>query len=206
MDHDKLVQYIIELQNIAQAGLYYSKDKFDSERYQRVREIAAEMMAAKTELPLETVTNLFCSDVGYQTPKIDTRAAVFKDNKILLVQESNGYWSLPGGWCEFNLSPVDNIIKEVKEEAGIDISVDSLIAVQDRAKHGNLPLYIYGVVKIFYLCRPIGGEFRKNLETMASSYFDQDDLPLLDLARSNQKQVSMCFDAYHSENWIVQFD
>lgn len=205
MDHDKLVQYIIELQSIAQAGLYYSKDKFDTERYQRVREIAVEMMAGKTELPLETVTNLFCSDVGYQTPKIDTRAAVFQDNKILLVQESNGYWSLPGGWCEFNRSPVDNIIKEVKEEAGIDISVESLIAVQDRAKH-NLPSYAYGVVKIFYLCRPIGGEFSKNLETISSGYFDQDDLPQLDLARSNQNQVSMCFDAYHSENWIVQFD
>lgn len=205
MDYDKLVQYIIELQSIAQAGLYYTKDKFDSKRYQRVREIVAEMMATKTELPLETVTNLFCSDIGYQTPKIDTRAAVFQDNKILLVQESNGYWSLPGGWCEFTLSPVDNIIKEVKEEAGIDISVDSLIAVQDRAKH-NLPLYTYGVVKLFYLCRPIGGEFRKNLETVASSYFDQDDLPQLDLARLNQNQVSMCFDAYHSENWIVQFD
>lgn len=86
MDRDKLIQYIIELQSIAQAGLYYAKDHYDKERYERIREISAEIMAQKTELPLDKVKDLFCTDYGYQTPKIDTRAAVFKDGKILLVQ------------------------------------------------------------------------------------------------------------------------
>ena len=89
-------------------------------------------MALKTELPLETVKTLFCSDYGYQTPKVDTRAAIFKDDKILLVHEENGTWSMPGGWCEFNMSPVDNTIKETKEEAGKDIRVKSVISVQNR--------------------------------------------------------------------------
>ena len=101
---DKLVNWIAELQSIAQAGLTYGKDVYDRERYQRIREITAEMMAAKTGLSLEKVTDLFCGETGYQTPKVDTRAAIFKDNKILLVHESDGTWSLPGGWVEFNLS------------------------------------------------------------------------------------------------------
>lgn len=87
MNHDKLVNYIVELQSIAQTGLFYCKDQFCKERYERIREITAEMMAEKTELPLDTVKDVFCSDSGYQTPKIDARAVIFKEDKILLVHE-----------------------------------------------------------------------------------------------------------------------
>ena len=111
---DKLTEYAAELQSLAQAGLFYGKDVYDRERYARIRDIAAEIMAMKTELPLGTVKDLFCSDYGYQTPKVDTRAAIFRDNKILLVHEKNGTWSLPGGWCEFNMSPAENAVKEVR--------------------------------------------------------------------------------------------
>ena len=170
MEQDKLIKYAVELQSIAQAGLFYGKDVYDRERYERIREISAEMIADKTELPLDTVKGLFCSDYGYQTPKIDTRAAIFRDGKILLVHESNGAWSLPGGWCEVDMSPVANTVKEAKEEAGRDIVVKSVIAVQDRSLH-NQPLYAYGVVKIFYLCEELGGEFCENSKTVGVGYF-----------------------------------
>ena len=91
------VDWIVELQSLAQAGLAYSKDAYDKERYERIREISAEMMSHIADVPLEKVKGLFCNEIGYQTPKIDTRAAIFKDDKILLVQEKNGTWSLPGG-------------------------------------------------------------------------------------------------------------
>src|SRR5699024_12686229 len=67
---DKLVNWIAELQSIAQAGLTYGKDVYDRERYQRIREITAEMMAAKIGLSLEKVTDLFCGETSYQTPKV----------------------------------------------------------------------------------------------------------------------------------------
>lgn len=121
---DKLVNWIAELQSIAQAGLTYGKDVYDRERYQRIREITAEMMAAKTGLSLEKVTDLFCGETSYQTPKVDTRAAIFKDNKILLVHESDGTWSLPGGWVEFNLSIKENTIKEIREETGLEATAE----------------------------------------------------------------------------------
>ena len=96
--NEKWLQWAVELQSLAQAGLYYAEDDYNRERYGRIREIAAEMVSFKTDVSLEKVKDLFCCETGYQTPKLDTRAAIFKDNKILLVHERNGTWSLPGGW------------------------------------------------------------------------------------------------------------
>ncbi len=155
---NKWIEWIIELQSLGQAGLTYGKDVYDKERYERIREISAGMMANITDIPVDKVKGLFCNDIGYQTPKIDTRAAIFKDDKILLVHENNGTWSLPGGWCDVDVSVAENTVKEVKEEAGLDVIADRVIAIQDRAKH-NLPLYAYGVCKIFIECTTIGGDF-----------------------------------------------
>ena len=94
------LDWAVELQALAQAGLHYSKDPFDLERFTRVREIAAEMLACRSGLPLEKVKDLFCGETGYQTPKLDTRAAIFQGENILLVRERDGRWSLPGGWVD----------------------------------------------------------------------------------------------------------
>lgn len=201
---DRQLELARELLAMAQTGLYYCKDKFCHERYTRIREIAAEMIAERADLPLEKIKDLFFGDVGYMTPKIDTRAAIFKDGKILLVREKTG-WTMPGGWCEVHLSPVANTIKEVREEAGLDCVVEKIIAVQDRAKH-NRPLYIFDVVKIFYLCRATGGEFVPNIETTAREYFSEDALPVMDEARCTAEQVNLCFEAARAESWETYFD
>lgn len=202
---DQIVEWAKELQSIAQAGLFYGKDVFDQERYQRIRDIAAEMMVMRTDTSADKITGLFCGDVGYQTPKVDTRAAIFKDGRILLVCERSGKWSMPGGWCEYNLSPADNTIKEAKEEAGLDVVIQKLISVQDRDKH-NQPPYAYGVIKIFYLCEAVQGAFVQNIETSESRYFALDELPPLAEEKCNEEQVRMCFEAYDAENWTVSFD
>lgn len=203
--NEKWLQWAIELQSLAQSGLFYGRDVFDKERYERIREISAEMISYKSDIPLDKVKDLFCNEIGYQTPKIDCRAAIFKDNKILLVQENNGTWSLPGGWVDINVSVKENVIKEVKEESGLDVTADTVIAVQDREKH-NLPVYAYKVCKIFVLCSVIGGSFEPNSETVSSSYFEADSLPVLATEKNNEEQIKMCFEAYMSENWKTLFD
>ena len=203
--NEKWLQWAVELQSLAQAGLFYTKDEFDAERYERVREIAAEIISLKSDIPVEKVKDLFCNEIGYQTPKLDTRAAIFKEDKILLVKEKNGTWSLPGGWVDVNVSVKENTIKEVKEEAGLDVSADLVIAVQNREKH-NLPIYAYKVCKIFVLCSVIGGSFEDNIETVESRYFALDELPALATEKNNAEQIKMCFDAYHSEHWDTWFD
>ena len=204
-NNEKWLEWAVELQSISQGALYYCKDKFDIERFERIREIAAEMINYKTDIPVDKVKDLFCNEIGYQTPKIDSRAAIFKDDKILLVKESNGTWSLPGGWVDVDLSVKENIIKEVKEEAGLDVVTNKIIAVQDREKH-NSPVYAYKICKIFILCTAIGGKFEKNIETIESNYFKIDELPLLATEKNNEEQIKMCFEAYKTDNWETLFD
>lgn len=199
------LEWAIELQALAQAGLYYGHDKYDLERYARIREIAAEMVAQQTESPLETVKGLFCNETGYQTPKIDTRAAIFQGESILLVQENDLRWSLPGGWADVNISLKENTVKEVREEAGLEVTASLVIALQDRNRH-NFPLSAHGICKVFVLCELVGGSFQPNLETVDSGYFTLDQLPPLSTDKVTEDQIRMCFDAYHAEHWVTQLD
>lgn len=201
----KWLEWAIELQSLAQAGLTYGKDIYDKERYERIRDISAEIVSNYTDIEIEKVKDLFCNEVGYQTPKLDTRAAIFEEGKILLVRENNGKWSLPGGWVDVNVSVKENTIKEVKEESGLDVSADKIIAVQDRAKH-NLPVYAYGVCKVFVLCSVLGEQFVENIETTEFQYFGEFEIPELAEEKNNLEQIKMCFRAYRSENWETEFD
>ena len=201
----KWLDWAVELQALAQAGLFYSKDIYDIERFQRIRDIAAEMLTEPSGLPVERVKDLFCNETGYQTPKLDTRAAVFQDDQILLVQEKNGLWSLPGGWVDVDLSIAENTVKEVKEEAGLDVTAKGIIAIQDRKKH-NPQIYAYNICKVFVLCELLGGEFQENSETITSGYFSVDNLPPLSENKTTVMQIQMCFDAHCAKHLETLFD
>lgn len=199
------LKWAIELQFIAQVGMTYSTDVFDLERFGRLREISAEIMSMKSGMSIEQVRNVFCNESGYQTPKLDTRAAVIQNNKILLVKEKDGTWSLPGGWVDVDLSIKSNTIKEVKEEAGLDVVPVKLIAVQYQNLH-NLPASAYGVCQAFVLCEVIDGGFISNIETTKSDFFSWEKLPPLSEERNNKSQIKLCFDAYRAKNWDTVFD
>jgi ADP-ribose pyrophosphatase YjhB (NUDIX family) len=163
-----------KLQAIAQTGITYAKDQYDIERYQSVRQIAAEMLAANsTGLSPTQLIDLFASEIGYATPKIDVRAAVFSDKGILLVRErSDGGWTLPGGWADVGDSPSVAAVREVKEESGYDVIVRKLAAVYDRdhERHGHPPMP-HHVYKLFFLCEFVGGAAKISNETDAVSFF-----------------------------------
>lgn len=203
----KWTELAMRVQSIAQAGRTYGENEYDRERYEELWEIAAEMFACETEVPVERVKHFFDCETGYLTPKIDTRAAVFKDGKILLVHEKNGTWALPGGWCEVNESVASNAVKETKEEAGLDVTAERIIAVQDWRKHNDCDLP-YGVMKVFVLCKAQGNEaFHRNAETVETGYFSRDELPdRLANNKSTAEQIRMCFDANESECWEAVFD
>lgn len=204
--NDKWLDLAIRIQSIAQAGLQYGKDPYDKERYTELRRIAAEMVSEKTDLPVDKIYDLFCNESGYQTPKVDTRAAVFVNGKILLVRENNGTWSLPGGWCDVDQSIASNTEKEVREETGLVVTAEKLIAVQDWRKH-NVCNYVYGVIKVFVLCEPLGGEFVENIETDCAAYFAKTELPKNIAAEKNtEEQILMCFNSYESGLERVLFD
>ena len=204
--NDKWIDFAIRIQSIAQAGLQYSNNPYDIERYGELRKISAEMLAAKTDISIEKIYDLFCSETGYQTPKVDTRAAIFIDGKVLLVHENNGTWSLPGGWCDVDQSIASNTIKEVKEETGLSVSTEKLIAVQDWRKH-NVTNYAFGVLKVFVMCKYISGEFEKNSETTEIAFFDERTIPEnLAVEKCTRDQIMMCFRSFYCPDLPTIFD
>lgn len=202
----KWIKWASEMQSIAQAGLAYSKDKYDLERFNQLKNLSQEIISEYTDVEVEKIRDLLDNEVGYLTPKVDVRGAVIKDNKILLVKESSdGLWSMPGGWADVNLSVSENIVKEAKEEAGVNIVPKKLVAVLDRNKH-NKPVSIQSIYKVFVLCDFVDGDFEENTETEASQFFELDKLPSLSETRNTKEQINMCFDAYHKENFEAIFD
>lgn len=203
---EKWLKWAMEIQSLAQAGLTYTRDIYDKERYERLREISAEILAEKTGVSTDKVKTLFCNETGYQTSKLDTRAAIFQDQQILLVHENNGTWALPGGWCDVLESVKSNTEKEVREETGLTVKAVKIISIQDRNKH-NQHVYAYGVCKVFVLCERVGGKFEKNIETTETRYFSLEDLPLnLAEEKTTREQIQLCFKAYDSKYWEAEFD
>ncbi|MDT2712103.1 NUDIX hydrolase [Enterococcus dongliensis] len=202
---EQLLDWAIELQAIAQAGLTYTKDPFDQERFERIRKIATELLALQSPLPVLKVKELFAKETGYPTPKLDTRAAVFSEDKILLVQEKNELWSLPGGWVDFDQSIKENTVKETLEETGLQVKPIKVIAIHERNRH-NHPRYAYSVCKIFVECCLLGGKFKENIETIQIAWFSLKDLPPLAEAKNTKEQIKLCFEAHQNNEWRVPFD
>lgn len=203
---EKWLTWAKRLQSIAQAGITYSKDKYDIERFQEIRELSSEILSNYTDISKEKVKDLFCNETGYQTPKVDVRCAIFINDKILLVKENlDNNWSLPGGWAEVNLSIKENAIKESFEEAGINVKPKKLIALLDKSKHSTT-LNPYGIYKAFVLCEFINGDFKENIETDESRLFSLDNLPTLSTERNNYDQIKMCFDFNENQNLDTIFD
>ena len=152
---DQWLEWAKELQAISQSALAYCQDAYDIERFRRIRAISVEMMAALTKAPPEKVRAIFANEAGYQTPKLDTRAAVIRDGKLLLVQERDGRWSLPGGWCDADQSIAENAVKEVREEAGMVVRPLRLVALLDHNRHHNPPSIHEIALRVGDLSSPI---------------------------------------------------
>ncbi len=204
--NNKWIAWAKELQSHSQCALAYCKDPYDIERFKRIREISAEMISEISDHPLEEIKATFCAGSGYQTPKIDTRSAVFLDGKILLVQEADGRWALPGGWVDYDHTIRTNAVKEVLEEAGMVVEPVSIIALYDHNKR-NHTFYPSNICSAHVLCKYISGEFQSNLETIACGFFGLHELPSpLAESKTNREQIETCFRAAEEKNWKVVFD
>ena len=139
------------LQAIAQSGLHFSKDKFDIQRYEEVREIASELMAAgSTQYEVTRIAELFSHQAGYATPKVDVRVACFREGRILLVRElDDGCWTLPGGWADVGEAPSVAAAREALEESGYEVRITKLAAVFDRDLHGH-PLIAFSSLQTIF--------------------------------------------------------
>ncbi len=203
----KWLRWARALQAIAQNGLTYTSNGFDTERYEAVRAIAAEMMASGSELESEAVLELFALEVGHATPKVDVRGGVFKDGKILMVREiADGRWTLPGGWADANETPSEAAVREVFEESGYKTKAVKLAAVFDRSKHAHTPPFPYHVYKLFFLCELLGGEPAVSIETDGADFFPQGQLPELSISRVTGAQIARLFAHHRQPELPTDFD
>jgi len=196
-----------KLQAIAQNGLLFTENPYDRERYEAIREIAAQIMGAGSGEPVEVVTGMFAAQTGYATPKVDVRGVVFRDNEILLVREAqDGLWTLPGGWADPNESPSESVTREISEESGFTTRARKLLAVFDRSKHGHVPPHPFHVYKLLIHCEIESGAPRPSLETLDVAFFPEDKIPELSLARVMPAQISRCFQHLRNPDWPTDFD
>ncbi len=174
---------------LAQAGLAYTTNEYDRERYEELQAISNSMFSEYTGTPVERIEELFKNETGYPTPKVDVRGVIIREKKILLIKEkSDGRWALPGGWADVGFSPKEMAVKEVKEEAGLNVRPVRLLAVFDKMKHEHPPTPIH-VYKLFILCEDHGGSPAPGSETLDARFFSGDNLPLLSVERNTEKQI-----------------
>jgi ADP-ribose pyrophosphatase YjhB (NUDIX family) len=205
-----LAQWLLwarRIQAISQTGLTYAQDPFDRERYEELSRIAAEIVGRLSTLPEAVARECFAEQSGYATPKIDVRAAIFRDGRILLVRErSDGFWTLPGGWADPGASPSECAVKEVLEESGYQVRAKRVLAILDRDRHGHPPL-LFAVYKMFFECELLAtAPLAFNSETDAVDFFAEDELPPLSLTRIMPHQVARLFELHRHPEWPPDFD
>ena len=199
-----------ELQAVAQTGLTFATNGYDRERYTAIRSLAAQIMATQSDADFGRVEALFAEQAGYATPKVDVRGAIFDENsRILLVREiaDAGRWTMPGGWADVNQSPAESVIREVREEAGLEVRVRKLAAVYDRARHPHQPPHPFHVFKLFFICEVIGGTPEPGTETSEVAFFAENEIPGdLSLGRVVPHQIARMFEHARHRDLPTDFD
>ena len=195
-----------KLDAVAQAGLTFTENVFDIERYHKIREITAEIVSSYSQINYAEMKTLFDSQAGYATPKIDVRGVIFQGDKILLVKElADGHWTLPGGWVDVDEPPSHAAEREVWEESGYRVKATRLLGVYDRNQHG-FPPYIYHSYKIFLLCDLLGGAPAISIETGGAEFFIEDEIPPLSLPRTTPEIIRRMFELHRHPEAPAEFD
>jgi ADP-ribose pyrophosphatase YjhB (NUDIX family) len=196
------------LQAIASTGLHFAKDQFDRQRYQEVADIANNMLAELGNVPIERIVGLVSDFAqGYATPRVDVRGAVIENGKILLVREkSDGRWTLPGGFADIGRSAAENVVMEMREEAGIVVAARSLYAVRHSTKGPYQP-DVRDFYKLFFLCeRSDQAEPSAGTETSAAEFFSRHRLPELSPGRVIERDVEGAFAFHEGSMRVTAFD
>ena len=180
---------------------------YDKERYERLRKLAFEMISRLSDATPEQVATFFVPDKGAATPKVDVRAAIIRDDTILLVKETaDGRWSLPGGWADVNEPPRAGVERETFEESGYTVSATRLFAIKDQHLNAYQPKYPVDIYKLFFLCEITGGAPRTNLEVSEIAFFKRGELPELSTGKTLAEDIELAFAHHHDDALPVYLD
>ena len=207
VDEPQWLRIARELRAIAQTGLAFNSDRFDRQRYERVQELAASLLAQGSDEHYAAIIDILRQDSGYATPKVDVRGAAFVDGRVLLVREiSDGKWTLPGGWADVNQTAAECVVREVAEESGFEARTLKLAAVHDYQRSNRPARHIDSIYKMFFICEITGGAARASDETSEVAFFARDALPPLSLGRTTAAQVERMFQHAEDPGLPADFD
>jgi ADP-ribose pyrophosphatase YjhB (NUDIX family) len=200
------LEWAREIQALAQTTNHFSENEYQRERCRRLLEIASEIVSEHADLPLAPLTSTFRAQIGYATPRIDVRGAVFSDGKLLLVQETlDGGWTMPGGWADVGNVPSEAAEREVFEESGFRVRARKVIGVYDANRTG--PLAVFHAFKLVFLCQLQGGAPTPSAETTAVAFFGLHEIPaLLSGERTRSRHITDAFAAFADSSLPTVFD
>ncbi len=94
------------------------------------------------------------------TPRIAVDAIIVKDDCVVLIKRKNppfqDYYALPGGFVEIGEYVEEAVVREAKEETGLDVEVEKFSGIYDDPKRDPRG----HVISIAYICRVVGGELK----------------------------------------------
>lgn len=201
----KWLKWAREIQAISQIGLTFAHNKHDEERNKRLGELATEILEDYAQIETESKVS-FVNQIGYATPKIDVRGAVLREGKLLLVQEqTDGRWCMPGGWADVGDTPALAVEREVFEESGFHVRTSKVIAVYDANRSGR-PMELYHAFKVIFFCDIVGGAARPSHETPDVAFFHLNELPPLSENRTNLKHIAEIREHIKNPSRLAAFD
>ena len=207
VDEPQWLRIARELRAIAQTGLTFSADRFDRQRYERVRELAGSLLALGSGADYDMILSILREDNGYATPKVDVRGAAFVDGRVLMVREiSDGNWTLPGGWADVNQTAGECVVREIAEESGFEARILKLAAVYDYQRSNRPARHMDSIYKMFFICEITGGAARVSDETSEVAFFARGELPPLSQGRTTAAQIDRMFQHAEQPDLSADFD
>jgi len=203
----KWLDWARSIQALSQTGTNYSVNEFDKERYSQLMEIAVEIIAEHSLHEKDDLIKEFSLQNGYAAVRVDVRAAVFQDNKLLMVNEvMDGTWSMPGGWADVGDLPSEAAERETLEETGFIVKARKLIGVYD-ANRVLGKMELYHAYKLVFLCDLIDGKAKTSFETSDVRFFEMNEIPSDNFGeRTKIRQVEDAYFVKDNPDSLTVFD
>lgn len=207
MENNRDLILIKRLKALADTGLVYAENGYEKERYEELREIGLKLLASIAKQPLAVLEEFFLPVKEYPTVKVDVRGFVLNENdEILMAKEStDAKWTIPGGWADIGDTPSEAVLKEIKEETGLEAKIVRLLAIYDKRCHPHPPQPFY-VYKLIFLCKTTSGVMKHGFDMQGVDYFPLNDLPPLSEDRILASQLKHLFELTKAKFAEVYFD
>ena len=207
MDKNRQLDLVKRIKAIAETGLVYTEGDYDKERYEELRGISLQMLAELSDISLTKLNNFFLPQLDYPTPKVDVRGFVLNGrDEILMAKESiDDRWTIPGGWADIGTSPKEVVVKEIKEETGMEAEVIRLLAIYDKQRHQHPPEPHY-VYKLIFFCKATGGQLSPGFDMRGADWFALNRLPPLSEDRILRSQLEHLYQLVKDNTYEVYSD